>query len=195
MKNPTAIFISILVGLLVLACSSMGGQPDGVNPTQIQVKAGATPVSYPAPNFLKHNDDFRKPTSGSTTMQKSARSKTPRNEPKTIKITFFTDTDGQIYLKYATIDLNGIEGRWKDKYAKTVENFHSGLLTTPFKDGDTLTISTLPSKVRPPGEGNFSELELSGRDAEGHYHKWVTSAGNLYEGSDDINWKLKWWPW
>ena len=193
MKNSTVTFISILMALPILACSSMGGQPGSVAPKQIMVKAGATPVSYPAPNFLKHNDDFRKPMNTQNRMntQRSARSKVQGNEPKTIQITFFTDTDGQIYLKYVTIDVNGVAGRWKDNYARTVENYHSGLLSTPFKEGDFLTISTLPRK----GNELHEELELSGPDAKGHYHKWVTSAGNDYRGSDDIKWKLKWWPW
>ena len=180
MKNASVRLISIPIGLLVLVCNSLGGPTDGT-PKQIVASASASPASFPAPNFLKHNDDFQKPSN----TKKSKISKTAITEPKTIQIAFIpADDKGEVYLVYRTIDLNGIAGRWKGKDAKTCENNRSSLLSTTFSNNGHLTVTPLSG----------GELELSGLDAKNHNHRWVTSQ-NVYCGDDDINWKAKWWPW
>jgi hypothetical protein len=144
--------------------------PDG---KKVVTKATAKSTTVPLPNYVKHNESLKYPI---------AKVIAPTKASIEVQLTKPDSTTRQQYIQYRITDtfpvvpipgMGGREGRWHHKDAVTSENRYSDLFTTPF--------TNLPS-VTPFG----NDVKISGGDAHGKSHTWVSCQNNF--GDDDVTW-------
>jgi hypothetical protein len=185
MKYYSLVSISIPIVILLSGCGhyamttssvaferSTSSQPPGTKMVIAFFTAKPTPV--PLPNYVKHNESIKNPPISNATPPTKASIEVQLTTP---------DSTNQQYIQYRIKDTypgfltSGHKGRWHHKNAVTCENDDPKLklFSTPF--------TILPSVTPRPN----NEVQISGKDAKGVLHTWV-SKQNRFDGDDDVSW-------
>lgn len=188
MKYYSLVSISIPIGMLLSGCGhyamttssvaferSTSSQPPGTKMAIAFFSPKPTATAVLLPNYVKHNESIKYPIVKNAT--------TPTKAFIEVQLTKPDSTTGQQYIQYRITDTyippvigvvtGGHKGRWHHKDAVTFENKDSDLFSTSF--------TTLPL-VTPFG----NEVKISGDDARGGHHEWVSKSENQF--SDDVKW-------
>jgi hypothetical protein len=197
MKYYSLVSISIPIGMLLSGCGhyamttpsiafeqSTSSQPPGSKMVVAFFTAKPTATAVLLPNYVKHNESLKYPPKSSAAPPTKASINATPPTKASIEVQLTTpDSTNQQYIQYRIKDTypgflkSGHKGRWHHKNAVTCENDDPKLklFSTPF--------TILPSVT--PLTNN--EVQISGKDAKGMLHTWV-SKQNRFDGDDDVSW-------